>query len=71
MPILLPPVVGRPLGEFRSEFLTEVEVVVRDMAPLMVRKWRDITDAQKIPLIDRLQVSVLILDYFRLLLDFF
>ena len=43
--VLVPPTVGRPVGEFRSEFLTEVGVVVHDMAPLSIRQWSDITDA--------------------------
>ena len=62
--ILLPPGVGRPLEEFRSEFLTGIGVAVRDMAPLTVKKWSEITDAQKVLMIDRLQVSAIVLDYF-------
>ena len=34
--VLLPPTVGRPVGEFRYEFLIEVGLVVHDMAPLFV-----------------------------------
>ena len=44
LPILLPPEVRRPLGEFYSEFLIEIGVVVHDMAPLTVKKWSEITD---------------------------
>ena len=56
----MPPIVGRPIGEFRSDFVTKIGVVVHDMAPLMVRQWSDITDAQRAPMIDRLQVYVII-----------
>lgn len=60
----MPPTVGRPVGEFRSDFVTEIGVVVRDMAPLTIRHWSDITDAQKAPMIDRLRVIFTILFLF-------
>ena len=50
--ILLQPKVGQPLGQFRSKFLIEVGVVVHDMEPLTVKKWREIIAAQKAPMID-------------------
>ena len=43
--ILMPPTVGQPIGEFRSDFVIKIGVVVRDMAPLTVRQWSDIIDA--------------------------
>ena len=52
--ILMPPTVGQPIGEFRFDFMIEIGVVMHDMAPLMVRQWSDITDAQRAPMIDRL-----------------
>ena len=56
----MPPTVGRPIGEFCFDFMIEIGVMARDMASLTVRQWSDITDAQRAPMTDRLQVYIII-----------
>ncbi|KAL2479991.1 Uncharacterized protein Adt_32957 [Abeliophyllum distichum] len=45
----------RVIGPNASSFANEMGIVVRSMAPLAVKRWKDIDHAQKMPMIDRLK----------------
>ncbi|KAL2487473.1 Uncharacterized protein Adt_32229 [Abeliophyllum distichum] len=45
----------RVIGPNASSFANEMGIVVRSMAPLAVKRWKDIDHAQKISMIDRLK----------------
>ncbi|KAL2455106.1 Uncharacterized protein Adt_47445 [Abeliophyllum distichum] len=45
----------RVIGPNASSFANEMGIVVRSMAPLAVKRWKDIDHTRKMPMIDRLK----------------
>lgn len=48
---------GRPVGKYANVFKTELSIAVKRFAPLQVSGWKSVTEEQKRPIFDWLEVS--------------
>lgn len=49
---------GGPVGENAEKFVSELGFIVRNFAPLQVRRWSEIIEEDKNTLYDRLLVTI-------------